>query len=132
MERTMRLADYVERGLADVVAAFERPDVDGALAAAMRAALGLTEEPIAVRTTEPVYIAAGSALVSVSWSYVDPTGLEHQGCASLQMLVIQSGSEPMTELLVTMAVDQERATEVATVAHRLLDDLTRYLAALPV
>lgn len=132
MKRTMRLADYVERGLAEVVAAFERPDVDEVLGSAMRAALALTDEPIAVRTTEPVFVAAGSAWVSVTWAYVDSVGSEHEASASLRMLVIQSGREPMTELLVTMTVDQARAAEIATVVHGLLDHFTRYLAALPV
>ena len=132
MERSMHLASYVDRSFADVWAAFEGSRLDETIRAAMRTGLVPTDAVFELHASEPELVASGSARVRLSWSLSYPSGSAHRGTASLQLLVAQSGLKPVTEVLVSLAVDDARAAEVATVAHRLLDDLTHYLDSVTV
>lgn len=125
----MRLAGYVDMTFDDVMGAFAKSRIDGVLCSAMRVGLGMTDEPVIVHASEPELVADGSARVAVSWWFSDHSGSVHDGTASVQLLKIRSGREPITELLLTLTVDENRATETATAAHRLLDELTDHIAA---
>lgn len=127
-ERTMRLDAYVDLALVDVIERFARPDIDDVLATTMSAALE-GRERVVVRTSPPERLTANAARIAVDWQPVDPAGRTRAGTASIQLLVVQSGKNPITELLVTLIVTDDDARPIAHATRRFLDRLTERLAA---
>ena len=131
MQRAMSVPGYVEARLEDVLDAFaDRSTIvallDEATAKSFSAALAAE-----VRSATPEPIAARSARVKLLWRYTDPRAGDRSGDADLQLLTVQSGNDPLTELLVTISVDSSAAPAFAPAIHRFVDELADLLARRP-
>jgi hypothetical protein len=128
MDRTMSVPGYVEVAFDDVLDAFS----DEATIAELLDAAVVDAFPagsiVQLQASPPALLTRWSARVKLAWRFVDPRGHPFEGEAAVQLLVLQSGNEPLTELLVTMRIDDVYATAVATAVHRFLDVLVARLA----
>src|SRR3954451_5475574 len=98
MDRTMWVPGYVEIAFDDVLAAFaDEPTIASLLDVAV---LGAFPPGSIVRLTAsaPEQLTRGTARVKLAWNFIDPRGRSFDGDATIQILVVQSGSDPMTEL----------------------------------
>lgn len=129
-EHSMRLSAYLDLALDDVIDLFARPEIDELLGSAIRAASGSTNARVTMDASGPVRVSASNAWVAVTWRVISEAGHVSEGRARISFLMVQSGHEPMTELLVALTVGDEVAGPVAAVAHRFLDELTSRLSAL--
>lgn len=128
MDRSMSVTGYVDMAFDDVMRVFgDEETIDELLGAAV----GTAFPGVRVHASAPEQIAARSARLKVAWARVDRQGPEDEGAVSIQLLVLQSGREPVTELLVTLAVDEVQAHSVAMGLHRALDELTIRLMKMP-
>ena len=128
-EHTMRLGAYVGLPLDDVIERFGRPDMDEVLTHTWAAALDGRSDRMDLRTSAPERLAANDARVKVRWELADQAGRTSEGSASIQLLVVQSGREPLTEVLATLTVGEDVARPVAGAVRRFLDLLTDRLAS---
>ena len=127
----MSIPGYVEVAFDDVVGAFSRKDEITELLDAAVSGVFPPGSIVRLRASEPQHLSHWSARVKLAWQFVDPRGRPFGGDATVHLLVLQSGSDPMTELLLTMTVDDQYATAVAHAVHRFLDELVRRLARQP-
>lgn len=126
---TIHLSSYVPLPMDEVFDAFAGwPNIDGLLTDAARRAVGEDGPYIPVHATEPVLVSDGHARVRVSWTVTTPRGRLAEGHAVVALLRVQSGRDPMTEVLMTVDVAESAAAEVAPVLHRVLDEVTDRLA----
>lgn len=126
--RMASLSGYVDRPIADLAARFADPRIDGVLSAAIRAALcdrgiALT----AVRAENAVWLSSGTVRMTVRWHAIDPDGHSVQGVATISLLVVQSGDDAITELLVSVPVTDDSAAITTAVTRRIIDELSRRL-----
>ena len=127
--RIMRVCDYVDLPLELVAAMLEAPDVDDMLAVALQSAVGADARDVTVRTNAPERLGDGVARIAATWQTIDSTGRESTGVGTLLALVVQSGREAVTELLVTVSVPMDVSPRAAGVARRFLAEVTASLAA---
>ena len=125
--RTLRISAYVDRALDEVVEIFARPGIDAMLAAAVQTALGSADARATVHAAKPVWVTAGHASVAVTWRVVGRSGRANDGKASIALLMVQSGHDPMTELLVALTVAGDDPVASAK-THGVLDEITRLLS----
>lgn len=124
--RTLHLSAYVELPLADVWDRFADPMIDDLLLESMQAALG-GGEGISAHVSRPVLESDFNGHVAVSWR--GPGERATEGVATISLLVVQSGHDPITELHVALGVPVRQADSIARNTHRFLDELTRRLEA---
>ena len=127
MDRTMSIPGYVEIAFEDVLGAFAD---EATIAALLDAAVVDAFPPgsiVRLRASAPLHLTRWSARVKVVWNFVDPRGHAFDGDATIHLLVLQSGNEPLTELLLAMTIDDTYAHAVATAVHRFLDELVARL-----
>ncbi len=129
-EHSMRLSAYLDLALDDVVALFARPEIDEILGSAIRAASGTTDARVTMDAAAPVRVSASNAWMPVTWRVTSQEGRVSEGKATIFLLMVQSGHEPVTELLAALTVGDEVAGPIAATAHRFLDELTDRLSAL--
>ena len=125
----MRVCDYVDLPFEVVTAMFEAPDIDDVLAVALRSAVGTDAREVTISTSPPQRLGDGVARVEATWRTVEATGRESAGHGSLLALVVQSGREAVTEILVTVAVPKDVSPRAAGVTRRFLAEVTASLAA---
>lgn len=126
--RPMRVAAYADLALADLLERFARPDVDELLCRSIRTAATHDGDRFLLRASDPERLTDRSARVRLEWHASGSGGRVREGVATLGLLVVRSGNQPTTELLLTLAVPDEVAGEVSDTLHRFLEDLTRRLA----
>ena len=126
--RMIRVCAYVDLALHDVIRVFRRPDIDDVLRRAMVAATG--SDRVTVRQAPLERISSCTAHVPLAWTVPAPGGTVRDGKATLDLLVVQSGRVPKTELLVTVWIEDELARPTADWTFRLLDELTDRLPAI--
>lgn len=124
--RLVRVVDCVDLSLGDVMAVFDRPQIDEMLEATMVDATGADPAPLRlhVHADRPERLTAYAARVRVTWRAIRASEPRHEGGASLVLRVLQSGSEPMTELVITHEVQSDTARETANTMRRALEALT--------
>jgi hypothetical protein len=120
----MSVCDYVDLPLDVITDLLARPDVDDLLADALGAALGPAGGVVTVHATAPESVGRDMARVHASWQACGTTGKSSAGTGTIVALVVQSGREAVTELLVTVPVADERSVRMSAAAtHRFLDEL---------
>lgn len=130
-ERTVSISAYVERPLAEVLARFASPDIDEILSAALQAAQdGPDVIDLRAHAASPVWQSACRARVPITWSTAGPSEVK-DGDATLSLLMVQSGHDAITELLLAFALPDEQVPSATRIVHRALDDLTGRLEASP-
>jgi hypothetical protein len=128
--RTIHLSAYVDLPLAEVLARFSDPTIDDLLQEAMKAALGAVEESgVAAHVSLPRWESDVNARVAVSWHGPGESAQANLGEASIALLVVQSGRDAITELLVALPVPVAQASTISRNTHRFLDELTGRLEA---
>jgi hypothetical protein len=100
--------------------------VDDLLNTAVVAALGTEGVVVDARVRAPVWVSSGHVRVPVTWSLAASAGSASDGAATISLLVVQSGGDAITELLVTLPAPAagERAS---TALHQVLHELTTRL-----
>jgi len=126
--RTASLSGYVDRPIADLVARFADPRIDGVISAAIRVALGDSGAAlIAARADTAVWVSSGTVRTTVRWHAIDQDGHPVEGAATISLLVVQSGDDAITELLVSVPVTDETAGITTAVTRRIIDELAQRL-----
>jgi hypothetical protein len=128
-ERTVSVSAYVERPLAEVLARFTAADIDDILSAALQAAHDGTDViDLRAHAATPAWQSACTARVPITWSSAGPTEVKDGG-ATLSLLMVQSGHDAITELLLAFALPDEQVPSATRFVHRVLDDLVGRLEA---
>lgn len=125
--RTASVSAYVDLPLTEVFARFSDPGIDGLLAAALRRSLGGLGEVLSVHAWPTLWVATGTVRVQVTWRIRGVDARVREGTVTISLLLVQSGHDAITELLVTLPVDDDDAAVFTDTAHRVLDELTRCL-----
>lgn len=125
---TMSVCDYVDLPLDTVKDLFTDAGADALLNEALRAAFGIDGAVVSVHATPAEAVGRGMARVYATWEVTPPTGSPFSGSGTMIAVVVQSGREAQTELLVTIPVPDDVSTrQSAAVTHRFLDELTARL-----
>lgn len=128
-ERTVRLSAYVDRPLGSLVQALAGPRVDELLAAsAARAGRGSEVPRVQAHADDPVWVSGTHARIPVEWSIADSVR-PLEGSAVISLLVVQSGEQAVTELLVSAPVAPELAPTAGSLLRHVMDELTEALEA---
>ena len=128
--RPALLCAYVDLSLGDLLERFADPSIDGLLASAIHSALGgRPDQHVSAHASAPYRVSARNARIPVAWYATDGRGREREGAVTVSLLGVQSGDDPVTELLVTVPVRDASAGEVTAAVHRVLDELADLLAA---
>ncbi|MFZ6004008.1 MAG: hypothetical protein ACOYXM_08755 [Actinomycetota bacterium] len=125
---TAALSAYIDLSMDDVVSFFTDPGADAVLAATIQDVLAAADELVSVHAEPTLWASSGNLRVAVCWRVRGPSGDVRDGTATISLLVVQSGDDPITELLVSLPVQHERELTTATV-RRILDGLTSRLEA---
>lgn len=124
--RTASVSAYVDLPIAEVFGRFSDPAIDGLLMSAMRASLAAGDdgEVLSVHAWPTVWVSTGNVRVVVTWRIREVDGHVAEGTATISLLMVQSGHDAITELLVTLAVTDDDAASTTAALHRILDELT--------
>lgn len=125
--RAASLSAYVDRPIADVFAYFADPDIDGLLAAAVRVALGADDELVSIHASPTLWVTSGNLRVPVTWQVRGADGGITEGTATISLLVVQSGHDAITELLVSLPVRDDSLVATTNATRSVLDELIRRL-----
>jgi hypothetical protein len=128
MDRTVSVTGYVEIGFDEVLRAFADEELIAELFAAATVGAFPPGAIVELQASSPVPLTRSAARVKVLWQFVDPRGRPFSGQATLQLLVLQSGHDPLTELLLTVTIDDAYSRAVATAVNRFVDGLVTRLA----
>lgn len=130
-DRTASVNAYVNLPIVDVVAQFSDPGIDGMLMSTMRRVIGTTGlgDVLSVHAWPTVWVATGSVRVNVTWRTRGADGRTTDGAATISLLTVQSGGEPITELLARLPVGDGDPRAATDTARRLLDELTLRMEA---
>jgi hypothetical protein len=126
---TLHLSDYVALSLADILEVFDRGEMEGIIASSVVAALGEGAPELVVATADPEVVSGIAARVNVLWSLEGDGQDGDAGSAVVTLLVVQSGDEPLTELLLTLPQTGGPVELPPGTLRRLLDEVTRRLLA---
>ncbi|MGQ0433163.1 MAG: hypothetical protein ACT452_12235 [Microthrixaceae bacterium] len=123
------MSAYVNLPIVDVVAQFSDPGIDGLLMSTMRGCLGRAGlgEVLRVHAWPTVWVATGTVRLNVTWRVGGTDGRATDGEATISVLMVQSGREPITELLARLPVGADEPRVTTDVVHDLLDELTHRL-----
>jgi hypothetical protein len=128
--RVLHVSAYVDLSLDVVLERFAPPEVDELLAAAVRAGLGQSDEAtVGAWAGAPTWVSAGHVRVPVRWCIDQPARFEAVGAATVSLLVVQTGEDAITELLVTVPAPDGDEGRAAAVLHEILHELTRLMEA---
>jgi hypothetical protein len=127
-QRPMSVSGYVDAPFGEVMAELAGPRARRVLQAAIAAGLGFGEDQVSVEVRAPAVHSGGSAQVDLTWSGDDGAGRVRGGSATVTVLLVQSGEDAITELLVRTQVDTATAPQAAAAIHRCLDELGALLS----
>ena len=128
MDRPMSVPGYVEVAFDDVLAVFANEQTIGGLLDVAVVDAFPPGSIVRLQASPPEHLTKWSARVKLAWQFIDGRGRPFDGDATIQILVLQSGNEPLTELLLTLTVDDQYAMAVADAVHRFLDELAGRLS----
>lgn len=129
-DRWVRVSGYVAMGFDSAIERFADPSIDGVLEAALARAVGLPPSSLQVRGTAPVRVSSSNAYFGLVWRIDRDGRAPRRGTGSIALLRVQSGHDPITEVLVSVRTDEGEARRVATSLHRFVDDLLARLSSL--
>ena len=127
-QHTLHICEYVNVSLFDVLDLLAQPGSEELLGAALRRAVGSAGEGLDLQASIAEQLSDTSARLFLEWRGTDRDGRELEGSARISLIVVQSGSEPITEVLAALQVDEDVATWVAAAARRFLGEVTAQLA----
>ncbi len=127
--RTASVSAYVNLPIAEVFTRFSDPGIDGLLGSVMRGSLASAGngELLSIHAWPTVWVSTGTVRVPVTWRLRSPGGRVHEGSATISLLMVQSGHDAITELLVTLPVDSDDRPGATEATRQILDELTRRL-----
>jgi hypothetical protein len=123
-DHLVSVCDYVALPLDEVATLLSRAGSRDLLATALNAALEPDGPRVSVRISPIETIDRAAAHAHVMYQAIDPAVAEMHGDGTITMLVVRTGREALTELLVSVEVEEESARQAATVARRFLERLT--------
>lgn len=123
-DQGVHVSAYVDLALDAVFDRLASPSGAELLAAAIRAALG-DEGDVTVQAvaTDPVWVSASHARLPVTWSVTGASGSVTEGAATISLLMVQSGHDAITELLVIVPTPDVRTGRSNAVLHEVLYEL---------
>lgn len=125
---TLRVCDYLELSLPEVVDRLSRPSIDALLRGALRHALELDDAEVHVHVSPAELVVGGSARLHVYWRASTPSAPPTDGTATIVVLPVQTGHDAVTELLVEVEPDGATPERTAAVTGRCLAELVERLA----
>lgn len=123
----LHVSAYVDRPLGVVLAGFAPPAADRLLSAAFGAAVDDVE--VEATVSEPVWVSRSHVRVPVAWRLSRAAAAVSTGAATISLLVVQSGEDAITELLLVAPVPPHGELRSAAELHLVLDELARHLEA---
>lgn len=128
--RVLHVSAYVDLSLDVVLEHFAPPEVDELLAAAVRSGLGESDgTTVGAWAGAPTWVSAGHVRVPVRWCIDRAARFEAVGAATVSLLVVQTGEDAITELLVTVPAPDGDEGRALAVLHEILHELTSLLEA---
>jgi len=120
---SVRLSAYVELPLDEVLARFTEAHLSDLLTSASAHALG---DHVTARldASEPRWESAHHVVVPFGWTVTGRSGRSASGTARLSLLVVRSGRDAVTELLVDLPVTDTTRRAVSAAARHALDEVT--------
>ena len=126
--RPIRLSGYLELRMEEVLdACAPSAGIDEILSGAFAAALPADGPTVTVEALAPTWVSGDNAHVPLSWRVHEDGELVALGTAALSVLRVQSGHDPLTELLLTVDVAEPAVAAVAPVLREVLDDVSAML-----
>ena len=128
--RTVGLNCYLEVAVNEAVARLASPAVDDVVRSCLATGVDVEVDDIRAHVGSPTWVADRSAGAGVSWGITRPGRPSAGGEARLSLVAVQTGHDPITELVVTFGVpnDPSVARSITTVARSTLDALASFLA----
>jgi hypothetical protein len=123
----MTVSGYVHAPFEEVMAELRGPRSREVLRTAIAAGLGFASDVVDVEISAVERYAGGAARIELSWHGDDGAGRVRGGRVTVTVLVVQSGDDAVTELLVRTLVDTAAAAEAAAAIRRCLDELSERL-----
>jgi hypothetical protein len=123
--RPLGVCGYVERGLPEVVERLSAPGAATQVASALAPTLHAGAGDIVVDLRGPVLVSDRVAHLHLAWAAADG----RNGRFKLSVLAVRSGRDALTELLVSVPVDETTAVGTAVAARHFLDELALVLHA---
>ena len=127
-QHTLHICEYVNVSLSDVLDLLAQPGSEELLGRALRRAVGSAGTGLDLHASVAEQLSDTSARLFLDWRGTDREGHDFAGSARISLLVVQSGSEAITEVLAALQVDDDVATWVAAAARRFLGEVTAQLA----
>lgn len=125
------LTAYVDRPFLAVLEQFRNNRTDQLLTATGCAAIGGGGR-VQAQADPPIVESSGHALVPLTWTLVWQNGHVERGAGTLSILVVRTGAQPVTELLIAVPFTEATRAKVIDVSRKLLDLLAARLeAAIP-
>lgn len=129
-DRALHVSAYVDLPLEEVLGQLAPPAVDDLLATAVRVGLGGVEETtVGAWAGDPTWVSSRHVRVPVRWCIDRAAGFEAVGAATISLLVVQSGGDAVTELLVTVPAPDTDEGRAVDLLHEVLHELTSRMEA---
>ncbi len=125
-DRGVHVSAYVDLALGAVFDRLAPPKGAELLEAAIRAGFedeGEGELTVEVVAADPVWVSDSHARLSVTWSVAASSGSLTKGAATIALLMVQSGRDAITELLVVVPTQEFRTDRFNAVLHTVLYEL---------
>lgn len=126
--RAIRLSGYLEMRMEDVIdACAPGAGIEDQLQRAFGLALPLDGPVVTVEVLRPTWVSGDNASIPLSWRVHRGGELVAVGTAALSVLRVQSGHDPLTELLLSVDISEPAVVEVAPVLRQVLDEVSSVL-----
>lgn len=126
--RAIRLSGYLELRMEDVIdACAPGAGVEDVIQRAFLGAMSLDGPIVSVEVLRPTWVSGDNASIPLSWRVHRGDELVAVGTAALSVLRVQSGHDPLTELLLSVDVSEPAVAAVAPVLRQVLDDVSNVL-----
>lgn len=127
--RVVHLSAYVDLPISAVLDRFAAPEFPDLLAASVLTALEAPGADVTARIEPPAWVSGLHARVPVSWRITGRSGRSVDANATVSLLVLRSGRDAITEILLAVPFRAERVIADTEVAHRVLTELAGRLEA---
>lgn len=128
--RVVHLSAYVDLPISAVLERFAAPEFPDLLAESVLTSLdAATGVSVNARIEPPAWVSGLHARVPVSWRITGRSGRSVDASATVSLLVLRSGRNAITEILLAVPFPAERVIADTEVAHRVLTELAGRLEA---
>jgi hypothetical protein len=126
--RMIRLSGYLDLRMEDVIdACSPAAGIEDLLGLAFGRAMSLDGPAVTVEVLPPTWVSGDNASIPLSWRVHRGDDLVALGSAALSVLRVQSGQDPLTELLLSVDISEPAVSLVAPVLREVLDDVSTEL-----